>query len=208
MALSLSTSAGCNWTVKSKADPQQSAVYAWERTYADWNRETLTLPGVRGFVQAACHEFGIEPPSVKTHKGKQYAYSWGDKTSFNAEGKNPPTALHEAAHYITDTLLGTAIEPHGPEWLGVFMWLLLEAKVAPRPALEASARSHGLKWLKLDPAKVSKRASARLRAAAKALGPGDHERSPTSETRRRLRRFARRLGTSGVSSALQTLRPR
>lgn len=65
-------------------------------------------------------------------------------------GKNTATALHEAAHLIVSDLFGGNVQDHGPTFLGVYMWLLETAGVAPRTALHATAREHGLKWRKID----------------------------------------------------------
>lgn len=70
--------------------------------------------------------------------------------SFSRKGKNAATALHEAAHLIAHDLYGDRGQDHGPTFLGVYMWLLETAGVAPRIALHATARAHGLRWRKVD----------------------------------------------------------
>jgi len=60
--------------------------------------------------------------------------------------KNPQTALHEAAHWICWKLHGERIQDHGPTFLRVYLHLLVTYEVAPREALEASARKFKLKW--------------------------------------------------------------
>lgn len=70
--------------------------------------------------------------------------------SFSRAGKNVATALHEAAHLIVNDLFSGAAQDHGPTFLGVYMWLLETAGVAPKIALHATARAHGLKWRKID----------------------------------------------------------
>lgn len=61
-------------------------------------------------------------------------------------GRNAATALHEAAHHIAWTLHGDHIQDHGPTFLGIYLDLLVRARVAPQIALEATAREHGLTW--------------------------------------------------------------
>ena len=61
-------------------------------------------------------------------------------------GRNVATALHEAAHHIAWYLHGDRIQDHGRTFLGIYLDLLIRAKVAPRVALEASDRAHKLKW--------------------------------------------------------------
>lgn len=66
-------------------------------------------------------------------------------------GRNAATALHEAAHQIAFALYGESIQDHGPTWLGIYLDLLVRARVAPRVALEATLRSHGLTWRAVSP---------------------------------------------------------
>lgn len=35
---------------------------------------------------------------------------------------------------------------HDPRFVGIYLWLLRKAKVAPRQALEASLKEAGVKW--------------------------------------------------------------
>lgn len=65
---------------------------------------------------------------------------------FRQGGRNVATAMHEAAHHIAWHLHGERIQDHGRTFLGIYLDLLVRAKVAPRVALEASARSYKLKW--------------------------------------------------------------
>jgi hypothetical protein len=63
-------------------------------------------------------------------------------------GRNVATALHEAAHHIAWAVHGERVQDHGATFLGIYLDLLSRAGVAPRVALEASARAHGLRWSK------------------------------------------------------------
>lgn len=71
----------------------------------------------------------------------------GSYVTFNRGTLNPPIVLHECAHYICDAIFGTKLEDHCPEWLGIYMWLLEGWRVAPRKALQASAKARGLRWM-------------------------------------------------------------
>jgi len=142
---------------RSKSDPQQDPVYRWESTWKAWNRTELTLVECRSAINWACDQFGIEPPRVRTHQTKEYPWCDVEKRvmSFSLKGKNVATALHEAAHLIVSDLFSVQAQDHGPTFLGVYMWLLETAGVAPRIALYATARSHGLKWRKVSPEQCS-----------------------------------------------------
>lgn len=138
-------------------DPQKEAVYEWEGGFADWNRQTLTLSAVRAHVRTACAHYGLPPPAVRAHPGDTWAYSMGHVVSFPGWCKNMAVALHEAAHYICGKHCPNARHDHGPSWLGIYLWLLEEARVAPRAALCASARRHGLRWRRLPPERFLRR---------------------------------------------------
>jgi hypothetical protein len=141
------------------ADPRREAVYEWEDAWYDWGANTCSLTHCRALIATACAHFKVEPPRVKQHNKASLSYCIPTAGIISLQavgsrpgrgGKNPATALHEAAHYIAHRKYGERIQDHGPTFLGVYMWLLEEAKVAPRVALHASARSHGLRWRKID----------------------------------------------------------
>lgn len=143
-------------------DPQRDAVYDWEGEFRDWNRKTLPLHLVKKYVQDACAHYGLPAPTVKGHPGKAYAfykpkddYS-GEVISFAGWCQNPAVALHEAAHYIVLHHFGTDVQDHGPIWLGVYLWLLQRAGIAPQEALYASARKWKLRWRETPPERAIK----------------------------------------------------
>jgi hypothetical protein len=142
---------------RSESDPQQDAVYRWEGSWKAWNRAELTLTECRSAISWACDQFGIAAPRVGQHAGKSYPWCDVEKrvVSFSLKGKNVATALHEAAHLIVNDVFGARVQDHGPTFLGAYMWLLETAGVAPRIALHATARSHGLKWRHLSPEQCS-----------------------------------------------------
>ena len=107
-------------------------------------------------IRWACKRYGLKlMPTVKQHDGGSYAWSFtpDDDTlrpaiSIQARTqKNTPTALHEAAHVVADRIFEGDAQNHGPEFLGVYMALLIDAEVAPAAALHATALEHKLKWL-------------------------------------------------------------
>jgi hypothetical protein len=134
-------------------DPQQKRVYRWEDGFRSFLERTATRSQVRELIRKASKQYGIEAPRVtfKTKAGttgritseydpEEHAISigWHDC--------NHAIALHECAHAIADTLHGQHLQPHGKEWLGIYLWLLQWAGVAPKSALVASAREKRLKW--------------------------------------------------------------
>jgi hypothetical protein len=134
-------------------------VYAWEGGWADWCRRTMNLKQCREVVRWACEKYGVKPPRVTRHAGTAYSFSQGSLISFQADQQNAAIALHEAAHYICDLLVG-AKEEHSREWLGIYLWLLEGWRIAPRCALIASARARRLRWAapwRMAPSRIGKR---------------------------------------------------
>lgn len=145
-------------------DPQRDILYAWEGKWGDWSRKTSSLRTCRQYVHTACAYYGIPPPKVKSHGGRAYSWYQADAAyahtvtvraggkhksviSFNRHrGLNIPTALHEAAHAIASVVLPWEMADHDPCFVGIYLWLLVKAKVAPRAALEASLTAAGVKW--------------------------------------------------------------
>lgn len=136
-------------------DRQQKKVYAWESQWCDWNTSTMNLREARAVVGYACRKYGVAPPSVTHHGGTAYSYSQDSRISFRKDQKNAAIALHEAAHYVCDRIFEdpaetkSRLEDHGPEWMGVYLWLLEGYRVAPRIALHSSAAAKGIRWVPL-----------------------------------------------------------
>lgn len=158
-------------------DRQCQAAYEWEAEFCDWNRQTETLKKCRQHIQTACAHYGVKPPRVIGHRGCEITFYQSHENvqarflekgaaatiSLRPDGRNVPVALHESAHAIASVWLPWTVEAHGREWLGIYMWLLEAASVAPTVALEASAKRHNLKWVRgLSP--------VRLRTLSKRLG--------------------------------------
>jgi hypothetical protein len=135
-------------------DPHKDAVYAWEETWPGWNHNHLSLGQCRALIRMACEHYKVQHPTVTQHEGGMLAWSapWCNKISMQGGehmrrgSRNVPIVMHEVAHHIVWNLHGERVQDHGPIWLGTYLNLLVLAKVAPRIALEATARSHGLKW--------------------------------------------------------------
>lgn len=127
-------------------DRHAERVYEWEGEWADWNRPLLTLPQVRGYVRTACAYYGLRAPPVRKHPGRAYAYTTLTVCSFPTWCMNAAIALHEAAHFIVMNRYPKAAD-HGPTWLGVYLWLMEKAAVAPPEALRATLHRRRLRWM-------------------------------------------------------------
>lgn len=167
-----------------EADPQQDSVYEWEGEWAAWNASIMSFDNCRRMIDTACAHYGVRPPRVRMHKGKAWSYCLVSRALISlkqADNLNPAIALHEAAHWIVWHLFGDRVQDHGPTFMGVYLWLLEAASVAPVEALHATARKHGLKWRHLPPTAVGK-AVARLRDGLRAPRKPAHPRGPTLGT--------------------------
>lgn len=136
-------------------DPHAEAVYAWENDFRDWSERICPLTECKHVMETACAHYDVAPPRVELWKRN---FSWCPDTRFPTKrfldqpvvrlcerGQNWPTVLHEAAHWIALHLTPKAYS-HGPTWLGIYIWLLAKAKIAPDTALHASARAANLRW--------------------------------------------------------------
>lgn len=130
-------------------DPQQLKVYKWEGEWADWNSATISLAKAREYVRWACELYWVEAPKVIRHAGNEYSWSDGMTISFQKGQVSRAIALHEVAHHICNAMFGLKTPGHGPEWMAVYLWLLIKARIAPKTALLASAKAKGIKWLPL-----------------------------------------------------------
>lgn len=139
-----------------RPDPWQTAIYAFEGDWLDWNRQTLSIAQVKAGIRRACRKYGLRAPPVKYHRGNVQSFCYGDGSliSFKRKHMNPAVAMHETTHYITDQIFGDSLDDHGVVFQGIYFWLLLQTKVAPECALRASARARGLKWRLLSPEMV------------------------------------------------------
>lgn len=150
-------------------DPQRHRVYAMEDCWREWSWNTHTLFDLRQLVKTACHKYGVKTPRVTQHKvnSMSYCIPTEDVISFQAVasrpgrgGKNRATALHEVAHYIVYLYFGESVQDHGPTFMGVYLWLLAEAQVAPQAALEAACRAFRINWRPMPPKAVKRTARA------------------------------------------------
>lgn len=144
------------------ADPQIDPLYAWEEAWVDWNTNSLTLAECRSVIRTACKKYGVAPPPVRQHKTTAASYcevverhvsmqAVGLRKHPHRGGKNKSQSLHEATHWIVHHYCGERPQDHGPTFLGVYLWLMGAARVAPISALTASARAYGLKWVHRPP---------------------------------------------------------
>lgn len=139
-------------------DSQRERVYRWEEKWIDWNRNTITLLECRELAKWACRHFRLKiAPHVKQHMNRALSYSISEYCLISLRAdqhKNRAVVLHESAHFITDEIFGDKVQWHGEEFLGVYLRLLIKARVAPAIALLTSAKAENLKWKEINPKTV------------------------------------------------------
>jgi hypothetical protein len=143
---------------------QTRRVYAWEQSFGDWNIDALSDRAMRRLIRKAERLFRAPPSKIVTRRNMfEVAFCAATERGRTAvvvgrHTHNAASALHEIAHAITWKRAGVnRVAPHGPEWLGVYLTLLMRAGVAPRSALYASARAKGLRWsMRLVPKRLKR----------------------------------------------------
>ena len=135
-------------------DPHRKAVYRWEDEWYEWSRNTIGIKQCRAIIRRACKWYKVPYPTVVHHDVRSMSFSVPSEDYISLQGgdhrerggRNVATALHEAAHHIAYKLHGERIQDHGQTFLGIYMALLVRAKVAPEIALTSTAKAKGLKW--------------------------------------------------------------
>ena len=131
-------------------DHQQDRVYKWEGTWPLWTRQGMSKAKCKDLVRKVSGLYRIPPPSLKfPDKRSVWAYykTPNHYISLPRHARNASTVLHEMAHAIHWYILGeSSHEDHGPEWLGIFLWLLCYFGVASEEAIIATAQLHRLRW--------------------------------------------------------------
>jgi hypothetical protein len=158
-------------------DPQKQRLYDWEDSWWGWNRNLCSLQKCRAVIRFACHLYGVSPPTVKQHNVRSISWSIPQARQISLRGVGPsgkgglnlPTALHEATHQIVWDYYGDAVEDHGVEFVGVYVWLLNEAGIAPQRALVASLEHVDMRWDSLSPNEMPPKVAVLEGAADKRL---------------------------------------
>lgn len=171
------------------ADSQRNAVYAWEDRWESWNRASASARRVRSAIRRAEKLYKIKPTKILTvvkdrtnhrtdgrsGRGLRLASEYdpvAHSIKLRPRHMNLAVALHEAAHAIHDELFGNInrpeLESHGPMWLGIYLWLLVDAKIAPKFALLGSAQEAGIRWnpmSRVQPSRIRRAYAGLVRTA-------------------------------------------
>ena len=130
------------------ADPQAAHLYAWEKAWREWNHSNLTIAECREVARRACVYLKIPQVRLTFRRTPHYSecdYATGQIAINTRLHKNVATICHEVAHRAVFLAHGE-IAAHGPEFVRVYMRLLLRARLAPRSALIASLKHYGVEF--------------------------------------------------------------
>lgn len=112
-------------------------------------------------IKWACDAYNVPVPTVRENKiSKDSSFFRPIDWSIHLlpVHMNIAMALHEASHAITDYYYGPFTEGHGPKWLGVFVWLLVNVEAWPKEAITESLKARGLTYSKMmTPAVLKKK---------------------------------------------------
>lgn len=142
-----------------KADPQRHRVYSMERTIVGQAVGTHTDSKVlNDIVRHACREWGVERPncgwSAET-RPSVYGSCDDDSIRLNPlyDGDNTAVLLHELAHWLTFKVFEASddLQDHGPEFMGVYRYLLDRYNMIPSVAFDALMQRWDIEYLVLKP---------------------------------------------------------
>lgn len=134
------------------SDRQKDKVYAWEDQWLHWQGANAPTKMMRAWVRWACKLYDVPPPVVRKVPAKLgYSYYEDRDHSIGLAPKHHAiaVALHETAHAIAVHYRGVNGHGHGPDFMGIFLYLLETAGIAPRSALRASVEAKGIKYTRL-----------------------------------------------------------
>lgn len=155
-------------------DHQRARVYRWEKeAFAMWDWPLMTLAECRSAARHVLLDYGIPRnrlPVVMAH-GTRPSAAWLYPSDIPPNGAivlgEPfhilPVVLHECAHVLIDD----AHAWHGPEFVGVYINLLVEYADLSALALVRSARDCGVQFeLRYPVSEIVEDAKLRLPSSA------------------------------------------
>jgi hypothetical protein len=122
-------------------DFQRSRLYRWENEHVlPLDRQPIPLDACRALVAAVfVRRLGPDaaPPLVEDGRGRRHAAGSRDVIKLPRWARTRPVVLHECAH-------GLATDGHGPDFVRVYVELLVEFSGFDRATLEAGLSAAGL----------------------------------------------------------------
>lgn len=152
-------------------DKQAMRVYGWEWACENYDNNPLGKKACRDYIVWACGLYDTPPPSTDIFDANYKAGSSYNHDTHHIRlvrrHRTGALCLHEAAHAIIWRHFGATVEDHGPEWLGIYCYLLARAKIAHAKWIEQSLQGTKLRaWPahKASPKALIRRAKKKSRS--------------------------------------------
>lgn len=123
-------------------DPQKHLVYKWEDQWRYTEDNLLTQDETRRLLKRCFKVYDVRPPAIRflpkaCRKWSEYDID-EDVLTMSHSHCNHFIACHEAAHVIVHRNFGEEAQDHGPQFVDIYLDLLVREQVGPRDALEYS----------------------------------------------------------------------
>jgi hypothetical protein len=133
----------------SRGDPQARRLYAWEdAVVAPLDRSLVPFERLQALVDHLWAEEGLRwPPRIRRLPGQaRRTVARATRTAIEAPAELPSwVLLHEVAHALTTDVDGNSAG-HGPDFVAVYLRLLVRHARLDRAMLEATLKSAGIAW--------------------------------------------------------------
>lgn len=130
-------------------DPQKHLIYSWEDQWRFFGDRSLTQAQARRVIKRLARQWSVPMPTLRfLRRGvREWSYVQGQVLALNYEQCNEPIVCHEMAHWVMDHEypVGT-FHTHGPEFMAIYLEMLVYMEEAPRVALCASLLARGIEW--------------------------------------------------------------
>lgn len=123
-------------------------LYAWENAVVGpCDQSLVPFAQMQAIVDFVWTEEGLRwPPRVRPLRGARTTMASGSRVAIHAPGSLPTwVLLHEIAHAMTSTVEGQGAG-HGPDFVGVYLRLLVRHCRLDRQLLEQTLRATGIVW--------------------------------------------------------------
>jgi hypothetical protein len=130
-------------------DARARRVYAWEdRVVAPLDRSEVPFARMQALVDHVWAAEGLRwPPRVRHRRATRATLATGSRLAIEAPDMLPSwVLLHEMAHALGDPGNGTRQAGHGPDFLGLYVGLLVRHARLDQDMLAASLEQAGLSW--------------------------------------------------------------
>ena len=132
-------------------DNQRQKVYDWERKYLEDlpGNKSLSLEECQQLINRSCQRYSKVVPELKDGRGTRFARGSSRVINLPGWARKTWVVLHEIAHSIQmgkrDLFTPFEYQYHGPEFMRLFLDLLVWQKLEKLPELRRSAKKSGIK---------------------------------------------------------------